>query len=869
MGARDTDRRWRFHSLAWWLPAAISVLVAAVLSVVVWAAYREVDRTLSNAASERSRATAGQVANLFEGLMRPMVARVRLAGTEPALRAFLADPSSANRAAADAVIAQINTGSTARHIALWDAAGARVISVAEPGRADNDGPASVPESTTVPDEGLSPLVATEGGAYLDLVAVVSDVFPRLDRMGALSLRIALSINPPGLIGQLVGQDAIIKLGNRDGSVWVDLKDLSVAPPPPIDLTSVGPARYDGAGGPHLGALAEIRDTPWLAWVEFPRETVVAPARQFLRRMLWFGALAALLVALLVRFVTARVTAPLARMTDATEAIAAGDYSRRVDTGRRDEIGRLGRAFDRMAEHVAQDITHRETVAHVLQENEDRMRFTLRAARVGTWQMDMESLEVTFSETMAPLFGLETTKLPLARDGVLALIHPDDQAVVAGCMERGAVDRTEHEIRFRAMQPDGSYKWALGRSRLLADASGALRILGVCFDISEQRLLEEQLRQSQKMEAIGQLAGGIAHDFNNLLTAILGFGNFVLEDLGPDDPRRGHVEEILKAGHRAADLTAQLLAFSRKQLLQPTVVDVNVTVTESMKLLGRLIGEHIQMETVLTDGIGRVRADPVQLQQIVMNLAINARDAMPEGGRLTIETANIELDQSYGTQHYAVTPGSYVMLAVTDTVVGMSDEVRGRMFEPFFTTKARGQGTGLGLATVYGAVKQAGGYIWVYSEPGRGSTFKVYLPRLPADATAEAVLASPAPAVAGSELLLLVEDEEAVRTLTRMILTRIGYRVIEAANSDEAEARHREASGGVALLVTDVVLPGSSGPELFQRLAARDPQLKVLYMSGYTDDAVFRTGRLQRGVAFVQKPFTAAGIRKKVREVLDA
>ncbi|MDP2055813.1 MAG: HAMP domain-containing protein, partial [Acidobacteriota bacterium] len=343
------------------------MLVAAVLSVVVWAAYREVDRTLTNAASERSRATAGQVANLFEGLMRPMVARVRLAGSEPALRAFLADPSSANRAAADAVIAQINTGSTARHIALWDAAGARVISVAEPGRADNDGPASVPESTTVPDEGLSPLVATDGGAYLDLVAVVSGVFPGLERVGALSLRIALSINPPGLIGQLVGRDAIIKLGNRDGSVWVDLTDLSVAPPPPIDLTSVGPARYDDAGGPHLGALAEIEDTPWLAWVEFPRETVQAPARQFLRRMLWFGALAALLGALLVRFVTARVTAPLARMTDASEAIAAGDYSRKVDTGRLDEIGRLGRAFDRMTEQVAQDITHRETVARVLQE----------------------------------------------------------------------------------------------------------------------------------------------------------------------------------------------------------------------------------------------------------------------------------------------------------------------------------------------------------------------------------------------------------------------------------------------------------------------------------------------------------------------
>lgn len=846
----------------------MSLLVAAVLSVVVWAAYREVELTLTNAASERSRAAVGQVANVFEALMRPGIAQLRTAASDPVLRAFLADPTPANRLAAEGLLTKLSSGPVARHIALWDAKGTRLLLVTPPGQ-EATGPVVVPAVTAVPDEGLSPFRAAEGGVYLDFVTVVSGTFPSLERIGALSVRNALSLNPPGAIGQLVGRDAIVKIGNRDGSVWVDLADVSVAPPPPIDLTSVGPARYDGAGGSRLGALAEIEDTPWLAWVEFRRETVLAPARQFLRRMLWFGALAALLGALLVRFVTARVTAPLARMTDATEAIAAGDYSRKVDTGRLDEIGRLGRAFDRMTEHVARDITHRETVAQVLQENEDRMRFTLRAARVGTWQMDMHSLEVAFSDTMAPLFGLDPTQLPSTRDGVLSLIHPDDRGAVAGCMERGAADGTEHEIRFRASQPDGTYKWALGRSRLLADASGALRIHGVCFDISEQRLLEEQLRQSQKMEAIGQLAGGIAHDFNNLLTAILGFGNFVLEDLGPGDPSRGHVEEILKAGHRASDLTAQLLAFSRKQLLEPAVVDVNATVTESTKLLGRLIGEHIQMATALSANLGRVRADPVQLQQIVMNLAINARDAMPEGGCLTIETANVDLDESYRARHYAVTPGSYVMLAVTDTGVGMSEEVRGRMFEPFFTTKERGQGTGLGLATVYGAVKQAGGYIWVYSEPGRGSTFKVYLPRLAADAVAETAPAGPAPAVAGTELLLLVEDEEAVRTLTRMILTRAGYRVVEAADSSEAEARHHEAAGGIVLMVTDVVLPGSSGPELFQRLAARDPHLKVLYMSGYTDDAVFRTGRLQRGVAFIQKPFTAAGIRKKVREVLDA
>jgi two-component system cell cycle sensor histidine kinase/response regulator CckA len=390
-----------------------------------------------------------------------------------------------------------------------------------------------------------------------------------------------------------------------------------------------------------------------------------------------------------------------------------------------------------------------------------------------------------------------------------------------------------------------------------------------MDVTEQKELEEQLRQAQKMDAIGKLAGGIAHDFNNLLTAILGFGNVLLETIGEDDPRRTHVEQILKAGQRAADLTSQLLAFSRQQLLQPVIVDLNQIVDDSVVLLRRLIGENIRLETVLAPQIATVRADPVQLQQVLMNLSINARDAMPDGGRLTIEIANVELDENYGGHHYAVASGKYVLLAVSDTGVGMTETVRARLFEPFFTTKKRGEGTGLGLATVYGAVKQAGGYIWVYGEPGKGSTFKVYLPRVEGESTAAVAAAVTAVPASGSETILLVEDEPAVRQLARMMLERAGYRVVEAGTAEEAETTHLAHVGSIRLLITDVVLPGSSGPDLFQRLSIRDPKLKVLYMSGYTDDAVFRTGRLQHGVAFVQKPFTADTLRKKTREVLDS
>jgi PAS domain S-box-containing protein len=392
---------------------------------------------------------------------------------------------------------------------------------------------------------------------------------------------------------------------------------------------------------------------------------------------------------------------------------------------------------------------------------------------------------------------------------------------------------------------------------------------LAYDVTERRSLEEQLRQSQKLEAVGQLAGGVAHDFNNLLTVITGYSDLSLRRLDKDNPLRSNLEEIRKAGERAASLTRQLLAFSRKQVLQPKVLQLNAIVADVDKMLRRLIGEDIDSLTVLEPSLGQVKADPGQIEQVILNLAVNARDAMPKGGKLTIETANVYLDNQYVRRHTAILPGHYVMLAVSDTGCGIDAETQVRMFEPFFTTKEQGKGTGLGLSTVYGIVKQSGGNIWVYSEVGKGTTFKIYLPRIDGVTEMNEARDTPAELPQGRETVLLTEDEEQVRQMIRKILEMNGYHVLEASGGDEALAIYKQHEGQIDLIMTDVVMPQMSGRELAQSLEVLHPGIKVLYMSGYTDDAIVRHGLLDQEIAFLQKPFTPDALMRKVREVLDA
>jgi signal transduction histidine kinase/CheY-like chemotaxis protein len=389
---------------------------------------------------------------------------------------------------------------------------------------------------------------------------------------------------------------------------------------------------------------------------------------------------------------------------------------------------------------------------------------------------------------------------------------------------------------------------------LKEAKGALRSS------------EEQLRQAQKMEAVGRLAGGVAHDFNNLLTAITGYSELLAERLG-DGPAGKDVEEIRKAAARAAALTRQLLAFGRQQVLQPRVLDLNAVVLDVEKMLR--MREDIDLVSLPGSGLGCVEADPGQLEQVILNLAINARDAMPVGGTLTIETANAELDEAYARQHVSVRPGSYVMLAVSDTGLGMDAETQARIFEPFFTTKELGKGTGLGLSTVYGIVKQSGGNIWVYSEVGRGTTFKVYLPRVEAPLEPRARAAARSGATRGTETVLLVENDPGVRALAGRVLHEHGYTVLEARDCDEALRVGRGHEGEIALVLTDLVMPSASGPDVAEELTALRPGVKLVFMSGYTENAAFRQRGLEPGTAFLDKPFTPAALAQKVREVLDA
>jgi nitrogen-specific signal transduction histidine kinase/CheY-like chemotaxis protein len=387
-------------------------------------------------------------------------------------------------------------------------------------------------------------------------------------------------------------------------------------------------------------------------------------------------------------------------------------------------------------------------------------------------------------------------------------------------------------------------------------------------VTEKRRLEQQLRQAQKMEAVGRLAGGVAHDFNNILGVIMGYADIVSRRLPRGDALAGKVAEILKAADRAAGLTRQLLAFSRKQILQPRVLDLNSVMGDMDKMLRRLIGEDVELKTRLQEHLGSVMADPGQMEQVIMNLAVNARDAMPEGGSLLLETRDVELDESYVQVHPSTRSGPHVMLAVSDTGCGMDQETMARIFEPFFTTKDQGKGTGLGLSTVYGIVDQSGGSIDVYSEPGRGTTFKIYLPRVEGKAGLAAVTA-PAPPPKGSETVLLVEDEEALRSMIRETLEDGGYRVLEAATPQQALAIAGSHEGNIHMTLTDVVMPGMSGPDLVKRLALLRPGAAVVYMSGYTDDAIGQHGLLDASTHFLQKPFTSQQLLIKCREVLGS
>ncbi|MCI0330899.1 MAG: PAS domain S-box protein [candidate division Zixibacteria bacterium] len=519
--------------------------------------------------------------------------------------------------------------------------------------------------------------------------------------------------------------------------------------------------------------------------------------------------------------------------------------------------------------TAQDITERRRGEVALRESEERFRQIADNISEVFWLTDPSKNQMIYvSPGYERMWGRSCDSLYQNPMSWVDVIHPEDRQRVLEAATTKQV-KGEFNEEYRIVRPDGSLLWIRDRAYPIRNEKGEVhRIAGIAEDITKEKQLADQLRQVQKMEAVGQMAGGIAHDFNNLLTAIAGYTDFVLERVEPDSPLKADVEEIKKGTVRAAALTRQLLAFSRRQVMQPAVLNLNELINGMEGMLRRLVGENVELATVPAPQLTPIKADPHQLEQVIMNLALNAGDAMPQGGRLTIETANVELDESFVQLHAGAQPGAYALLAVSDTGFGMDAEVQKHLFEPFFTTKEKGKGTGLGLATVYGIVKQSGGYVSVYSEPGRGSSFKIYLPRFVEPHAEKPVKTAPAKTEGGTETILLVEDEEAVRALAAKILRAKKYTVLEAGDGHEAQEVLKKHTGALDLLLTDVVMPKMGGPELAKALRRTRQGLKVLFMTGYTDHSAFREGTLPPGTALLQKPFSPRVLAQKVREVLD-
>jgi len=521
--------------------------------------------------------------------------------------------------------------------------------------------------------------------------------------------------------------------------------------------------------------------------------------------------------------------------------------------------------------LAQDVTARLRLEDEVRQSRQRLEGIVASSPSVLYILkgtDAASLELEWiSENVKELLGY-TSEEVMRPDWWRRRVHPED-------LERATREIDEELFRngrlaqeYRFLQRDGKYRWVRSEMRRGRDDSGNSReIVGSWSDITERRVLEDRFRQAHKLEAIGSLAGGIAHDFNNLLTVITGYSEMLQQRHDLPEPAKHLAVEISKAGERAASLTRQLLIFSRKQIIEPKVLDINASARDQDKMLRRLIGEDVEFTTILDSDLKPVKADAGQIEQVIVNLAVNARDAMPQGGRLTIETRNVELDCAYALENPDVKPGEYAQLTVSDTGCGMTPEILSRVFEPFFTTKGPGKGTGLGLSTVYGIVKQAGGHLAVYSEPGLGTSFKVYFPCAhdpvaPGDRTAARQMPR------GTGTILLVEDEDSVRALARSVLESCGYAVIEASNGAEALRMCAQHPERIDLTLTDVVMPEMAGRVLAEHLAILRPDTRVLYMSGYTDDAVIRQGILQREASIVQKPFTPLDLAIKVREMLD-
>jgi len=709
-----------------------------------------------------------------------------------------------------------------------------------------------------------PLLDRDGHVKRVLVAALE-----LRTMGALLDRLEI---PAGATVALFDRNRTILARHPDSAVWVGkqvpstalLQAADVNPPGMIEETGVDGVRRLYVGAPVVG------DVPTGLYVRMgvDRSAAFAQVNQVLNRSLWLLATIAI-VAIITAVASGEffVLRPVKELIAATGRLASGDLASRAQlAGGPRELGELGDAFNSMAAALQTRQLERDHAEQQLRDSEERYRMPFEHAPHPSWVYDVGTLQfMEVNRAACDHYGYSREEFLSMR---ITDIRPEDD--VARLL-------SELECKVRENRAAASSAWTHRKkdgtlinveiSSMLVTIAGRPACIVLAHDVSERSNLEHQLRQAQKMEAVGQLAGGVAHDFNNMLTAIMGYSEIALELMDDQKEVASAIKEIEKAGTRAATLTRQLLAFSRKQLLSPAVLDPNAVVGDVERLLRRLIGKQIELRIRLRKTVGAVKADPNQLEQVLLNLAVNARDAMPDGGVLSIDTRTTEIEEDGRRAYHDLAAGRYVVISVTDTGVGMSEETLGRIFEPFFTTKSAGAGTGLGLAVVYGIVRQSGGDVIVHTTPGKGSTFEVYLPRVEEVPAAVSGRGARAKAAGGSETILVAEDEDLVRGLLKSTLTSAGYTVLEACNGVEALEVCQREGASIDMLVTDVVMPKMTGLELARRLAVDHQELKVLCLSGYSAEAIATQRPLEW--PFLAKPFLPATLLQRVREVLDS
>jgi signal transduction histidine kinase/HAMP domain-containing protein len=868
---------WITHSLRRRIAVLVSALLLVVAAAISLVSYLQVLRVTRELRADRLRQLGQQLAPLVAQSPVELAARLGRVAGDSVVVGFIA--SGGRRDTARVVAALHAPGDQRSGVALLDSAGNTLLQQIPDSVRGGFGPAVISADLEPSDRaGLGPYRRfNDSSIYYDAHAPVKRGNTVIGTVVRRS-RMNLSAASRSAYAIILGTGNAILLGSPGTGVWTDLGAVVPAPPPTLRIDTV--SRLTWTDKEVLGLATPIEGTPWLLAVRTDYEVIEAPAQAYLRRAALIAGLVVVLGTLAAVVLGRKLGRPIEEITEVTEQIASGDEARRANESTPGEVGRLGRAFNAMVDRVASS-TRR------LRDNEASLRAFVTHASEGIWRVEfVPPLSTNLSRDLQidSWYALS----PLAEcNAALARMHGVEPASEVGSIPL--------EVLFPAKDPatrkllttfiDNGYRCAEAESvqgrngdpprRFVNDLIGIVeqgglrRIWGTRRDVTRERMIDERLGQTQRLEAVGRLAGGVAHDFNNLLTAILGYSESVKEGLPEDHPAREDAGEIDRLAVRASELTRQLLAFSRGQILRPAALDLNDVVTATEGLLRRVIGEDIDLKLQLGESHS-VEADAGQIERMLMNLVLNARDAMPSGGTLELRTALVDLDAEYTRVRPGVTPGRYAMLAVSDSGTGMSDEVRRHVFEPFFTTK-KGSGTGLGLATVYGIVRQSGGDISVYSEVGKGTTFKIFLPVRGASRSAvPGVAALPIPADhSGNETILLVEDEAPVREVVRRALAAAGYAMLVARDGPEALKLGASQLHAIDLVLTDMILPGMTGRDLAAEFRAQRPGIRVIIMSGYTGDTYPALEALPEGVGYLEKPFSLGDLRAKVRSALDS